>query len=95
MFTCPRQFITTFCDFDIASVPLPSVGIADALGEVLPAVQAVVQGVPLDGGPRHLVGGEAGGPSAPGVHRHHPAQTPRPFLHGGQAQITALVRGQP
>lgn len=63
----------------------------DAPGEVLPRVQAVVQGVLLGRGPGHLQAGEAGGPAALRVHRHHPTQPAHAGLHVGQALIAGLL----
>lgn len=67
------------------------VWITDALCEVLPSVQAVVQGIALSSSPGHLQAGEASGPVPPGVHRHHPAQPIHPGPHEGQAQIAGLL----
>lgn len=59
--------------------------VINALGEVFPSVQAVVQGVFLGCSPGHLQAGEASGPVALRVHCHHPTQPTYSGLHVGQA----------
>lgn len=57
----------------------------NALGEIFPFVQAVVQGILLGCSPCHLPAGEASCPVSLRVHCDHPTQPSRSELHAGQA----------
>lgn len=68
-----------------------SAWVINALGEVVPLVQAVVQGIVLDCSPGHLLAGEASSPVALRVYCHRPTQPVHSGLHVGQAYVTGSL----
>lgn len=65
----------------------------DALCEMFPSVEAIVQSVFLGSSPGHLQAGEASGPMALRIHCHHPTKPIHSGLHEGEAQITGSLYG--
>lgn len=63
------------------------VRVLEDLGEIFSGVQAIVQLIFLDSGPRHLLAGETSSPVSLWVHGHDPSQPTDSGLHMGQTQI--------